>query len=187
MFELREEPIADLREYAGISGEFESHSIYDVRQALNAVDLVERSIPVPFRKDYDRFEDPTAWSRTLGAAQSVCISAFAGVRRVGGIIAAVATPGLVTWENNVSVAILWDLRVAQAYRRKSVATSLLSAAAAWAQARACSELKVETQNTNPAACRFYMQRGFVLQEARPGAYSELPADVQLIWRKRLDG
>ena len=115
------------------------------------------------------------------------VSAFSGAQRVGGVITAVAAPGLVRWESALSVAILWDLRVAPAYRRQSVATGLLRAAQVWADQQACTELKVETQNTNPAACSFYMRSGFALHEAHVGAYARLPDEVQLIWRKRLHG
>lgn len=49
----------------------------------------------------------------------------------------------------------------------------------------CSERKVETRNNNPAACRLDARAGLRLAEARPGAYPELPDEVQLIWRMRL--
>jgi hypothetical protein len=53
--------------------------------------------------------------------------------------------------------------------------------------RLCRELKVETQNTNVAACRFYARQGFRLTQANRNAYPALPGDVQLIWRKKIDG
>jgi streptothricin acetyltransferase len=63
----------------------------------------------------------------------------------------------------------------------------LRAIETWARLRHCSELKVETQNTNLAACRLYAQQGFRLVQANHDAYPELPGDVQLIWRKVVDG
>lgn len=110
-----------------------------------------------------------------------------GFERVGGLIIALAAPGIDMLEGRTNLAVLWDLRVAPTHQRRSVATVLLRAAQDWAQRRGSIELKVETQNTNPGACKFYMHNGFVLAEARPGAYPELPQDVQLIWRKKLDG
>jgi hypothetical protein len=45
-------------------------------------------------------------------------------------------------------------------------------------------LKVESQNTNVPACRFYAGRGFLLRAVRRGAYPELPHEIQLLWYSR---
>lgn len=186
MLELHDEPIADLRGHADIPGEFEAHSRYVVSEGANGFELAECALGLPFRKNYDVVENPVDWSVALEAVRCIRISAFANADRVGGVIAAVATPGLVTWEARANVAILWDLRIAPAYRRQSVATSLLRAICVWAREAGCTELKVETQNTNPAACKFYMRHGFTLVRAQPGAYAKFPEELQLVWRKGLD-
>ena len=53
----------------------------------------------------------------------------------------------------------------------------------WAAARGCRRLKVETQNINVPACRFYERQGCVLAEVRRDAYPELPGEIQLLWQK----
>lgn len=161
--------------------------MFDVYRSPDGLELLEHANIVPYRKNYDEFEDPLTWPRDFDTSRWVLISAFVGGERVGGVIVARATPGVDLLEGRSDLAVLWDLRVAPAHRRRSVGRSLLTAAQAWAQGRECTELKVETQITNPAACNFYLHNGFVLREARHGAYPALPQDVQLIWRKRLDG
>lgn len=47
------------------------------------------------------------------------------------------------------------------------------------------ELKIETQNTNAPACRFYARRGCVLRAIRRFAYPLLPNEVELLWYKEL--
>ena len=42
-------------------------------------------------------------------------------------------------------------------------------------------MKIESQNTNPAACRFYAKNGFELGGVRRGVYAEYPDEVQLLW------
>jgi GNAT superfamily N-acetyltransferase len=99
---------------------------------------------------------------------------------------AVDTKGeLVLAEGRDDVAVLWDLRVSPAARGHGVGAGLFRAAEAWAAARACREMKVETQNINVPACRFYARQGCVLSEVRPGAYPNLPDETQLLWRKDL--
>jgi ribosomal protein S18 acetylase RimI-like enzyme len=184
---LRAEPIADLREHAAIPSQFESRTVYDIRKSASGFELSERDLPAIYRKNYDEFEDPLAWPLTFDTTRWTLLSAFAGPRRVGGAIVATATPGVDLLEDRSDLAVVWDLRVAPEYRRQSVAAALLDLTQSWARAHGCVELKVETQNTNPAACKLYMRKGFALAEVTRDAYPDLPNDVQLIWRRRLDG
>ena len=62
---------------------------------------------------------------------------------------------------------------------------LFRAAEDWARARHCVELKVETQNINVPACRFYAQQRCTLKSVRFDAYPDLPNEIQLLWHKAL--
>ena len=184
---LSRQPVVDLRERASLPSVFEAQSVLDVRQSSGGFEPVQRLIEVPSRRNYDRYEGPLTWSRDFDTTAWDLISAFVDERRIGGIIVAAGHPGVALFEGRTDPSGLWDLRVASAYPRLGIATTLCRAARKWAQQRGCIERKVETQNTNPAACKFYLHNGFVLFDVRPGAYRELPDDVQLIWRMRLDG
>jgi GNAT superfamily N-acetyltransferase len=185
MLALREEAIADLRDHASVPSVFEAASVFDVQQSGAACKLVERAIPAPYRKNYDEFEDPTTWPRDFDTRHWVLIAAYSGACRIGGAIVARTTPGVAMLEGRSDLALLWDLRVSPAQRRRAAGTALLHAAVAWARRHGCTEMRVETQNTNPAACKFYMHNGFVISKVRQGAYANLPQDVQLIWSKKL--
>jgi hypothetical protein len=54
-------------------------------------------------------------------------------------------------------------------------------------AQGCRELKVETQNVNVAACRFYAALGCELRFAREEAYPECPGEAQFLWYRVLPG
>jgi GNAT superfamily N-acetyltransferase len=79
------------------------------------------------------------------------------------------------------MAGLWDIRVDPDYRRLGVGSALLDAAAAWAKGQGCRLLKIETQNVNVAACRFYRARGAKLGSIDRFAYKDLPDEVELDW------
>ena len=81
--------------------------------------------------------------------------------------------------------MLWDLRVHPDARRQKAGSALFAAAAAWAQSKGCSELKVETQNTNVPACRFYAEQKCVLRQVNRNAYPSLPSEIQSLWYKHL--
>ena len=58
-------------------------------------------------------------------------------------------------------------------------------AEAWARACGATWLKVETQNVNVPACRFYARQGCVLGAVDRFAYPALPDEVRLLWCKHL--
>jgi GNAT superfamily N-acetyltransferase len=66
-----------------------------------------------------------------------------------------------------------------------VGRALFVAAEAWAVARGCKQLMVETQNVNVDACRFYAAVGCELGAIHRFAYPELPDEIQLLWFKTL--
>jgi GNAT superfamily N-acetyltransferase len=161
---------------------FTSHTVFDVQLAAGDWRLSERTTVLPFEKNYDLAEDPMEWLR-FDTSRWVVVSAFEGEERVGGAIVAFDSPGVDMLEGRRDLAVVWDLRVAPQARRRGVARALLADAEGWAREQGCRELKVETQNTNVAACRLYMQQGFTLHEANRAAYPRYPNEVQLIWRK----
>ena len=83
------------------------------------------------------------------------------------------------------MAVLWDIRVVPGARGAGVGSALVWAAAAWARARGCAWLTIETQNVNAAACHFYQQMGCTLGAIDRFAYPGLRGEVQLVWWKAL--
>jgi hypothetical protein len=46
-------------------------------------------------------------------------------------------------------------------------------------------MRIETQNINVPACRFYARRGYLLGAVHRYAYPQLPDETQLLWYKEL--
>ena len=188
--EVREESIASLVDYARIPIAFEVRRVFDViAPGGDPVDsdLEERELDVPYWKDYDAL-DGGGPSRLVGqfdVSNWVVLSARVGPDRVGGAIVAFDTPGVWMLEGRRDLAVVWDIRVLPEARGRGVGTALFRAAEAWAVARGCRQLKVETQNINVPACQFYRRQGCVLRRVNPLAYPELPDEVQLLWYKEV--
>lgn len=187
ILEIREEPVTALEEYATVSIAFEVRSELEVVEKGGGFELTEMAVAVPYVKDHDAIpgEGPAAWPKQFDLSKWALFAAWRGGRRVGGAAVAFDTPGVDMLEGRRDLAALWDIRVAPEVRAQGVGTALFRAAEAWARDRGCSELKVETQNIDVPACRFYARQGCVLAEANRGAYPSLPHEVQLIWRKPL--
>jgi GNAT superfamily N-acetyltransferase len=161
-----------LQDFCGIRGEFI---------------LTERSLDVPYVKDYDAISggQPHLWARRFDVSNWGVLMAQTEGQRVGGAVVAFNTPGLSILEGRDDLAVLWDIRVSPNARGQGVGSALFRAAEVWAKARGCRQLKVETQNINVAACRFYARQGCVLTAVDRYAYPELPDEIQLLWYKPL--
>ncbi len=187
---VTEEPIEALSEHAQIPVAFLVERVLDVSlvdEGLGGLVLSERPVEVPWVKDYDAIEGegPITWPERFDVTSWGLIAAHEDSRRVGGAVIAFDTPGVDMLEGRSDLAVLWDIRVHPEARSSGVGTLLFRAAEDWARERACRTLKVETQNVNMPACRFYRRMGCSLAAIDRFAYVDLPDEVQLIWLKDL--
>jgi GNAT superfamily N-acetyltransferase len=167
--------------------------VFDVRSVLVAKRpsadapfvLSERSVE-PYVKDYDAISDrPRDWPVRFDTSRWAMFLAGSVTEPLGGATVAVRTPGLDMLDGRDDLAVLWDIRVAPGQRRHGVGRALFDAAEAWAHGQGCAELKVETQNINVAACRFYASVGCELRTVQENAYPACPGEAQFLWYKRL--
>lgn len=188
MVEVREDAVIALEEYASIPIAFEVTSIFDVNSTdpdLATFLLTERHLSMPYRKDYDSIngEHPSDWAKRFDLSNWVVFSAWENGRRVGGAVVVFHTPELTMLEGRDDLAVLWDIRVLPEARHQGIGAALFRAVEARARAECCKQLKIETQNINVPACRFYARQGCVLRSVNHQAYAELPDEVQLLWYK----
>lgn len=63
------------------------------------------------------------------------------------------------WNQN---ALIEDLEIKPAFRRRGIGARLMDAAADWSRRQGLRGMMLETQDWNLMACRFYLRYGFVL-------------------------
>lgn len=189
-FQIYEESVKKLGEYALVPIAFEVGRVFDVTpcgdRAVGFV-LSERALEVPYMKDYDAVEEesPAYWPDRFDMSNWGLFAARAEGRRVGGAAVAFNTPGVDMLEGRKDLAVLWDIRVSPEVRGQGIGPALFKAVEAWAIARGCRQLKVETQNINVRACIFYERQGCELAAVNHLAYPEFPNEAQLFWYKNL--
>jgi len=185
--EVTEEPAAALAELARIPISFVVRSVFDVAEDADGFVLTERNLAAPYVKDYDAIggEGPTRWAHRFDLSNWGFLAARVDGRLVGAAAIAFDTAGVDMLEGRRDLAVLWDLRVAPDARGQGVGSALFRAAEAWGRARGCAQLKIETQNINVPACRFYAGMGCVLGAVDRSAYPELPDEIQLLWYQDL--
>lgn len=177
-------PLSRLVDLAGISIAFEVRSVLEVEPDLQGgFRLKERKVETPYWKDYDALpgNHPLDWSARFDLRNWGLLFAEEAAGVIGACLLAWNTAGVDMLEGREDLAVLWDLRVAPQRRGQGVGTALFDAALVWAGERGVRELKVETQNYNVPAVRFYLRLGCRLLQAVPGAYPELPEEIMLLF------
>ncbi|HBC45716.1 MAG TPA: hypothetical protein DCZ43_01580 [candidate division Zixibacteria bacterium] len=188
--EIREEPLSWLAEYGSISIAFMVSTILDIANGNCDLDRLiksEHQIETPYVKDYDLIpgNNPIDWAATFDIANWGLISARVDGKIMGGAVIAHQTDNLIMLEEQTDQAVLWDIRISPDWRGRGIGSALLAASERWAKVRGCRIFKIETQNINVAACKFYARQGYKLEKIQPNAYPELPDEIQLIWCKNL--
>ncbi|HOC06168.1 MAG: GNAT family N-acetyltransferase [Bacillota bacterium] len=110
--------------------------------------------------------------------------AFDGELPVGGVTVASRTKGINMLSGRDDLAVLWDIRVEDAYKHQGIGQALFDMAVAWSREQGLAQMKIECQNNNIPAIRFYHKQGAVLSAIDEYAYYSEPEyrdEVQLIW------
>ena len=178
-----------LERYARISIAFTVESVLQpelLNGGLGGLRLCEEKVAEPYVKDYDALEEegPARWPEVFGDAPWAAFLAVSGEHDLGGAAVVIGGPGATELERRDDLAVLWDIRVHPDWRGRGVGTALFRNVAAWARERGCTLLKVETQNINVPACRFYAQQGCTLGGISRHGYTGCPVvahETMLLW------
>jgi GNAT superfamily N-acetyltransferase len=178
-----------LADYAEVSIAFMVETAFEIDPAtggLGGIGLREVEVGKPYTKDYDAHENagPLTWPGKYDVSNWAFFLATEGSRPVGAATVAFNTPGVYMLAGRKDLAVLWDIRVVPELRRSGIGRRLFCQAVRWARRHKCPQLKIETQNVNTPACRFYSKQGCHLGEINRYAYAATPQvahEVQLIW------
>lgn len=131
------------------------------------------AVPVPYRKNYGFDADELA--RYIAQPDKALLVAQRQHSLAGYL--AIASD----WNR---YGLITDIALDVAHRGSDAAALLMDAALAWAKQTKLAGLRLETQSTNIAACRFYEKYGFVLggydRFLYQGLHSGTP-EVALFW------
>lgn len=188
--EIHQLGIDALARYSEIPISLQVESVFCVdtkENGLSGIELHEEKIARPYIKDYDavRGEGPTRWLKKFDMSHWGIFVAFQEEQHVGGTVVA---PGAYVGDLDKRFAQLFDIRVHPEARRRGIGTRLLRQAVDWARQCGCKYLKIETQNTNVPACKFYAKQGCKLGSIDVYAYTGYPEsehEARLVWYLKL--
>jgi GNAT superfamily N-acetyltransferase len=176
--------------YASVSIAYQVTSVYRVEsidEGLGGLALKEERV-TPYFKDYDAQaqgdDRPERWARQFDLSNWGFFLAMDGERAAGGAAVALNSPEVHMLENRSDLAVLWDIRVQPGQRGQGIGRQLFQQAADWAREQGCKQIKIETQNVNVPACRFYARQGCHLGAILRYGYAGCPRvahEAMLLW------
>ena len=179
-------PSEKLPDYASIPMSLEVKTIFAIKEAgLEGIKFQE--IPVtPYQKDYDQEMSIKAIDlpNVFDLSNWGMFVIYDSAKPVAGAIVAFKTKGVDMLDGRDDLAVLWGIRVHPDYKNKGLGTQLFQHMIHWARERNCIQIKIETQNVNVPACRFYAKQGCYLGKIDRFAYWDEPEfreEVELFW------
>jgi ribosomal protein S18 acetylase RimI-like enzyme len=187
--EIRTITPGELQKYGQVPCAFQVDStliVEPVDGGLGGLRMHEEPVVSPYTKDYDAYEDgwPEDWPRQFDVRNWGFFLALEGERPVAGAAVAWRTPGVHMLADRDDMAVLWDIRVHPDFRHQGLGRQIFWHAASWPREQGARLLKIETQNVNVRACRFYHKQGCRLGEINCYGYAGVPRvahEVMLIW------
>jgi GNAT superfamily N-acetyltransferase len=135
-------------------------------------------------KDLGKYEKATEYAKEFDITNWTFFMAFDDDLPIGAATIASRTENVNILDGRDDMTVLWDIRVDDRYKKQGVGTELLTKAVQWCKEKGFKQMKIECQNNNVPACRFYHKQGAVLGKLDEYAYYkdiEIRDEVQLIW------
>lgn len=186
MVTIKQMDASFLKEYDRIPMLVPVKSIYQLEKIDRGLGgILLREVPVtPYVKDLGKYDAVQEYERRFDITNWRFFAAFDSEKAVGASTLVSRTPGVHMLDGREDLCVLWDIRVADSHKGRGIGQRLFDAGADWARKEGFSQMKIECQNNNVPACRFYHKQGAVLAEIHEYAYygeKDIQDEVQLIW------
>lgn len=175
-----------LEEYDRIPMLIYVKSIFKVEKIENGLGgILLKEIPVSeYVKDLGVYEKAAKYSQEFDISNWAFFMAFDNELPIAAVTVASKSNNVNMLDGRDDMSVLWDIRVNERYKQQGVGTKLFSLAVEWSRLNGLKQMKIECQNNNVQACKFYHKHGAVLGKLDQYAYYKdinIRNEVQLIW------
>lgn len=135
-------------------------------------------------KDLGVYEEATKYAKEFDITNWAFFMAFDNELPIGAVTVASKTKNVNMLDGRDDMSVLWDIRVDDRYKKQGIGTKLFTMATEWSKLNGFKQIKIECQNNNVQACKFYHKQGAALGKIDEYAYyddSDIQNEVQLIW------
>lgn len=180
MIRYSELTLTDLDKYGNIPFKYTTNTILDLAKidnGLGGILLTPRNIH--YEKDFEN--GVNRWKKKFDLTNWKIFGAYDDQNLIAGCVVATKTDNVNMLEGRDDLAVLWEIRVSEEYKHQGIGQHLFDMAKKFAIENNFKQLKIECQNTNYNAVRFYHKQGAVLSAINEYAYPDYPDEVQLLW------
>ena len=161
------------------------YKIEKINRGLGGFNLIETPIESPYIRDFCVGEDETVtrWER-FDLSHWAFFMAFDCDKPVGAATIASRDMQVNMLSGRDDLAVLWDIRVDENYKHQGIGQALFDMAAEWSRSQGLVQMKIECQNNNVPAVKFYHKQGAVLSAIDEYAYYNEPEyrhETMFIW------
>lgn len=161
-------------------------SIYQLRKIYNGLNgiMLSEEIVDEYIKDLGKYERAKDYEKEFDISNWGFYMAFDNENAVGAVTIVSKTDNILMLEGRDDLAVLWDIRVADAYKHRGIGQRLFELAVDWCKSKGLKQLKIECQNNNVPACKFYHIQGAILSKIDEYAYyheEDCRQEVQFVW------
>ena len=170
-----------LTKYDELSITFTANTVFELKH-VDGFNLSFKEVEVPeFTKDFDVHEKPSDLLNTFDISNWKVITVYKEDILVGGAILAYQTKEINMLEGRDDLVVVWDIRINSDYRRLGIGKMIFDYIKEWAMTNNVTRIKVESQNNNVKACKFYESQGGTISNINKYIYKEYPEEIQIIW------
>jgi len=160
------------------------YHIEKLNRGLGGFTLVETPVE-PYIRNFCIGEDEsvTNWKR-FNLSNWAFFMAFDERQPIGAATVASRDNEVNMLSGRNDLAVLWDIRVDENYKRQKIGQKLFDMAVGWSRIHGLLQMKIECQNNNIPAVKFYHKQGAVLSAIDEYAYYNEPEyrhETQFIW------
>lgn len=174
--------IDKLEEYDNIPFYYNTNQKYELKKVNNGLGgILLELVTVPeYHKDFGKRTQ--RWKKLFDLTNwKIYVAYNENNEMIAGCTVATKTSNCIMLDGRDDLAVLWDIRVSDKYKHMGIGQKLFNMAKEYVKEKGFMQLKVECQNTNPAAVNFYHKQGMKLCAINEYAYQECLNEAQLIW------
>ena len=186
MITYREIDESFLNEYDRIPMLIHVKSIFSIEKIDNGLGgfLLKETPVKEYIKDLGVYELAINYSQSFDISNWAFFMAFDNDIPIGAVTIASKTKDVDMLDGRGDMSVLWDIRVDDRYKQQGVCTELFKNAVEWSKSNGMKQMKIECQNINVPACKFYHKHGAILGKVDEYAYykdAEIKDEIQFIW------
>lgn len=174
------------KEYDTIPMQVNVNSHYELERINNGLGgILLKEVPVkPYTRDFSEYAKATKFSEKFDITNWAFFMAFDDEKPIGAVTIVSRTPDIRMLDGRDDLTVLWDIRVDDKYKHQGIGQKLFDLAVEWSRSNGFKQMKIECQNNNVPACKFYHKQGAILRKIDEYAYiddTESAFEVQFIW------